>query len=310
MTALPITVCMTVRNESARISRCLDAVIPWVDEILIADTGSTDGTPQLLQHKYQITTVHIPLFESDCFTKSNARNQLIQRARNEWILTLDADEVIQIHAPKHLARLLSCADVAGYFGAWINDPGAASQFEDYKLFLFRRTLRMRGLVHEGVAVDIRMKGLSAQWQDCFTVVHQKAREARLTGQQFYRQRLHKAIRLQPHWIRYQWFLGYSYALTEDWTLAQEHLTAALFADSNLFPIEQMNAGATLAHICLMQGNKAQFNLILEHLNALLSQHRYDSEMHDHQACIAWIIGARAFSKGHNQAIPPLPQFAC
>lgn len=310
MTALPITVCTTVRNESARISRCLDAVIPWVDEILIADTGSTDGTSELLQHKYQINAVHIPLLESDCFSLSNARNQLIQRARNEWILTLDADEVIQMQAPEQLGMLLNRSDIAGYFGNWINDPGAPTQFEDYKLFLFRRSLRMRGLIHANATVDLRMKRQHAQWQDCFSVVHNKARETRLTAQHLYRQRLHKAIQLQPDWIRYQWFLGYSYTLTEDWAPAQEHLTAALFADSNLFPIEQMNAGATLAHICLMQGNQAQFNLSLERLNALLIQHRHDSEMHDHQACIAWINCASAFAKDHNQAIPALPQFAC
>lgn len=39
-----ISLCMIVRDEEAVLGRCLESVAPAVDEIIVVDTGSTDGT--------------------------------------------------------------------------------------------------------------------------------------------------------------------------------------------------------------------------------------------------------------------------
>jgi len=310
MTSLPLTLCMTVRNEAARIARCLDAVRPWVDEILIADTGSTDETVELLEDRYQLTVQSIPLQECRCCSLADARNVLIEQARNEWVLTLDGDEILVMDAPDRLRMLLGRSDVYGYFGAWINDYGAATEFVDYKLFLFRRTIRMRGLIHSHATIDLRCKGLVAEWQDCFHVMHASTLAARLAKQPSRRQRLQCALRLQPGWTRYHWFLGYSYFLTADSDLARRHLSLALEADDDRFPVERLNAGAVLAFLCWRDGDLGRFAALIGRLGDLRDRHREDFEMAVNRSVLAWIDSAAdALLKG-SVALPPPPHFAC
>ena len=48
--ALPkLTVCMIVRDNVGTIEPCLESIRPWVDEMVVVDTGSTDETPQIAQ---------------------------------------------------------------------------------------------------------------------------------------------------------------------------------------------------------------------------------------------------------------------
>ncbi len=84
-----ISLCMIVKNEIKYIEQCLEAVKPFVDEIIIADTGSTDGTLDIL-NKYDCKVYD---FEW-CDDYSKARNFSISKASNNWVLILDADELI------------------------------------------------------------------------------------------------------------------------------------------------------------------------------------------------------------------------
>nr|WP_278247518.1 glycosyltransferase family 2 protein [Ruminiclostridium hungatei] len=80
---------MIVKNEEQVLERCLDSVKDIVDEIIIADTGSTDNTVNIAS-KY---TGHIYDFEwTDSF--SDARNFAQSKASGKWILVLDADEYV------------------------------------------------------------------------------------------------------------------------------------------------------------------------------------------------------------------------
>ena len=78
---------MIVKNEEKFLQRCLDSVD--VDEIIVVDTGSTDKTKEIARNYtgkvYDFKWV-------DDFSK--ARNFSISKATKEWILVLDADEVI------------------------------------------------------------------------------------------------------------------------------------------------------------------------------------------------------------------------
>ena len=44
---ITISICMIVKNEEAILERCLDSVAGLAEEIIIADTGSTDSTKQI-----------------------------------------------------------------------------------------------------------------------------------------------------------------------------------------------------------------------------------------------------------------------
>ena len=82
-----VEVCLIVKNESALLSRCLDSVkgLP----LTIVDTGSKDNTIEIA--KSYGAKVHRFEWQDDF---SLARNHAISKCTNEWILVIDADEVL------------------------------------------------------------------------------------------------------------------------------------------------------------------------------------------------------------------------
>ena len=86
---ISISLCMIVKNEEKVIERCLRSVKNLVDEIIIVDTGSTDKTKEIV-HKY---TNNVYDFKW-CDDFSKARNFSFSKATKEYILWLDADDVI------------------------------------------------------------------------------------------------------------------------------------------------------------------------------------------------------------------------
>jgi Glycosyltransferases involved in cell wall biogenesis len=87
---------MIVKNEERFLPLCLDSVKDYVDEMIIVDTGSSDGTVEIAK-SYNAKVYHHPWENS--FSK--ARNYSLKYATSEWILILDADEEIdKIDAPR------------------------------------------------------------------------------------------------------------------------------------------------------------------------------------------------------------------
>ncbi|MDQ2889388.1 MAG: glycosyltransferase family 2 protein [Gemmatimonadota bacterium] len=85
-TAVPVTVVIAARNESANIAACIDSV-RWANEILVADHDSTDDTARCA------TLAGATVFTaSDDVTIGAVRNSAIARAKNRWVLVVDADE--------------------------------------------------------------------------------------------------------------------------------------------------------------------------------------------------------------------------
>lgn len=92
-----ISLCMIVKNEEEMLRECLERVKAIVDEFIIVDTGSIDGTKEIAKE------AGAKLFEipwEDDFSK--ARNFSLKKASGEWILVLDADEFI---SPKDLPAI-------------------------------------------------------------------------------------------------------------------------------------------------------------------------------------------------------------
>lgn len=86
---ITISLCMIVRDEEKTIERCLNSVQDIVDEIIIVDTGSTDRTRELVR-KYT-DKVHNFTWVDDF---AAARNKVFSYATKQYILWLDADDVI------------------------------------------------------------------------------------------------------------------------------------------------------------------------------------------------------------------------
>lgn len=107
MSALPpatapryrVALAMIARNEAPRIAAALAAVRPWVDAMLVLDTGSQDGTPRVARAAgAQVHTWHW------CDDFAAARNAALDHANADWHVVLDADEVLS-HGGPALAAL-------------------------------------------------------------------------------------------------------------------------------------------------------------------------------------------------------------
>ncbi|MBR5227770.1 MAG: glycosyltransferase family 2 protein [Clostridia bacterium] len=86
---ISLSLCMIVKNEEETLGRCLECIKDIVDEIVIVDTGSTDST-KAIALKY---TDKIYDFEW-CDDFSKARNYSFSKATKEYMMWLDADDVI------------------------------------------------------------------------------------------------------------------------------------------------------------------------------------------------------------------------
>ncbi len=86
---MKLSLCMIVKNEEEKLPRCLSSVSGLVDEVILVDTGSTDRTVTIAQS----FNAKVHFFEW-CHYFSAARNVSLSPAQGEWILVLDADEVL------------------------------------------------------------------------------------------------------------------------------------------------------------------------------------------------------------------------
>jgi len=100
---------MIVRDAEKNLRGCLESVRDVVDEMHIADTGSTDATIGIAE-EMGARVISIP-WEND-FAK--ARNLALEEVGTDWVLMLDADELLDPSASHYLAGLMDQPRVMGY----------------------------------------------------------------------------------------------------------------------------------------------------------------------------------------------------
>jgi len=105
--ALPLTVVIPTLNEEAQIGEALDA-LPWADEVIVADGGSTDDTVAIARARGAL------VLELCDETIGGQRNAAIALARNLWVLALDADERVTPELERELERVLARPSNAAY----------------------------------------------------------------------------------------------------------------------------------------------------------------------------------------------------
>ncbi len=150
-----LSLCMIVKNEERFLAACLESVRGVVDEIIVVDTGSTDGTVEIAR-SFGANVV----FREWRNDFSWARNESLALATRRWTLVLDADEEV---TPDSLALLRALRDTpAGVTGVYVqiqNDvddaSGAASTMTHVLPRLFPTTprIRYRNVIHESAVLD-------------------------------------------------------------------------------------------------------------------------------------------------------------
>ena len=84
-----ISLCMIMRNDAKVLARCLNSVRGLVNDVIICDTGSTDGSIEIAK-RFGCTVLSDPW--QDDFSKP--RNISIAAATSDWILIMDPDEIV------------------------------------------------------------------------------------------------------------------------------------------------------------------------------------------------------------------------
>jgi len=147
---MKISVYIIAFNESEKIRDCINSVL-WADEIILADSHSTDGTTEIAE-SLGAKVVHINF---DGYGK--LRNDAISHCQGEWIFSLDSDERCTAEVRDEIIEIIHNAEFDIYrvprknffMGRWIKHSGWYPNFRQPQLF--RNGMMSYDLkpVHEG-----------------------------------------------------------------------------------------------------------------------------------------------------------------
>lgn len=149
-----LSVILITKNEADNIRACLESV-DWADEIIVVDSGSNDGTPEVAREY----THHVYL-HPDWPGFGPQKNRALDYATGDWVLSLDADERVTPALHAEIEAVLAAPQAAGYriprlssfCGRFMHHSGWRP---DYVLRLFQRGQGRfsEALVHESVQLQ-------------------------------------------------------------------------------------------------------------------------------------------------------------
>ena len=148
-----LSVIVITKNEEGRIRDCLESV-QWADDIVVLDSGSTDGTVDICR-KYTDR-----VFETDWPGYGPQKNRALEKAVGDWVLSIDADERISPELRAEIEQAMQSDQFNGYeiprashyCGKRIHHSG---WWPDYIVRLFKRDCGKfsNSLVHEIVEMQ-------------------------------------------------------------------------------------------------------------------------------------------------------------
>jgi glycosyltransferase involved in cell wall biosynthesis len=150
-----ISVYIIAYNEADKIEAAL-ASVTWADEIVVADSFSSDGTAEIAR-RYTGRVLQLP-FEG--FGK--LRNDVLAQLSGEWVFSLDADERCTPAAAAEIQRIIAQPDSADaylvprrnfFFGRWIEHSGWFPDYRQPQLFRRGKLRYSADAVHETYVLD-------------------------------------------------------------------------------------------------------------------------------------------------------------
>lgn len=189
-----LSVTIVAQDEERTIGAVLSAANEIADEIVFLDSGSSDRTVQIAQD------FGVHLYHQPWLGYAEQKNRAIDLARGEWVLSLDADEVMTPALVNEIRQTLSApisADVAGFKIPrllFIGDTPVryGGFYPDAQLRLIRKGsggFRPR-IVHESIGVDGRVAHLKRDilhyaYKDVEEYAQTMDRYARLSAMQYF-----------------------------------------------------------------------------------------------------------------------------
>lgn len=208
-----LSICIIVKDEIKNLPILLNSIKKLNAEICIVDTGSTDGTWEFLQTcelKTKQTTW------KDDFAE--ARNVSLEMATKEYILWLDADDILSEKSVQNL-KLFLTADLKDhliYFNVVCADEnGESMTFSQPRLFHNRKAVRFGGRVHESVEDACHALKYKFMHKDGIEIIHTGYNTKELRERKIARN--FKLLLKEPDTVRTQMFIGmHYYAIHNYW----------------------------------------------------------------------------------------------
>lgn len=210
----PKTIClnMIVKNESKAIERCLESVKNFVDYWVIFDTGSTDGTQEII--KEYMKGIPGELHEAPWVDFAHNRNLALEVAKNkgDYSLFIDADEILVGSKPCAKQDLTK-----DYYIAIVRRMGVDCP----TILMVNNQLdwKWKGVLHEEViATQAKTFGTL---KEVMKVCDQEDGYRSQDPKKYYKdaQTLEKALENEPNNSRYVFFLAQSYFVIQEYALA-------------------------------------------------------------------------------------------
>lgn len=154
-----LTAVIITKNEEKNIRRCLESVKDVVDEIVIVDSLSIDDTEKICR-EYNVNFV-----KKEWMGYSEQKNYANSLASNDWILSIDADEVLSDNLKNSIAEIrkkefetcnvFSMNRLTNYCGKWIHHCG---WYPDRKIRIWNRNVgQWNGEIHETIDFSDKTK---------------------------------------------------------------------------------------------------------------------------------------------------------
>ena len=194
---------MIVRNNERTIRAALESIRPWVDEMIVVDTGSTDRTVEICRE----LGARVYFFPW-CDDFSAARNESLKHARGKWIFWMDSDDTIDAVNGWEIRPLAQRPEPPTLLGYIMkvrcpcpSENGGDDFTEVDQIHLFRNLpyLRFEGMIHEQILASISRAGGTYAMTPLFVVHSGSDRSAGVQAKKLERDLriLHKGLHEQP-----------------------------------------------------------------------------------------------------------------
>ena len=223
-----LSVCLIVKNEEKMLAECLNSIQPIADQIIVLDTGSSDGTLEIAK-SYNAELYHSEW--SDDF--SAARNESIKYATCDWILWIDADERLTQDSIHTLQKLLKFEKSPVIYKVRIKnlkEDGVNFTLSDgHRLFTNHRRIQFSGKIHEQISPSATKVG--AEERSCDVVLdhygYSFTGKEKSKKQTRNRKILLAEVAANPRSAYAHFTLGHNYKVDNELEAAERHYRTAL-----------------------------------------------------------------------------------
>ena len=142
------TIClnMIVKNEASVILRCLDSVLPIIDHWVIVDTGSTDGTQDIIRAHLRDLPGELHERPWQDFAHNRSEALELARGKSDYTFIIDADDTLEIAPGTTMPELTGDS-----YTVEINDTGMV--YRRTQLVRSAMPWRYEGVLHEYLTCD-------------------------------------------------------------------------------------------------------------------------------------------------------------